>query len=29
MLERQGFNLVEAAFDGDPEVHLYILTLSP
>jgi len=26
MLERQGFNLVESAFDGDPNVHLYVLT---
>jgi ribosomal-protein-alanine N-acetyltransferase len=28
MLERQGFNLVESAFDGDPNVHLYVLTFA-
>lgn len=27
MLERQGFNLAEVAYDGDPEVSLYVLSV--
>lgn len=26
MLEQRGFHLVETEFDGDPNVHLYVLT---
>ncbi|HEY5645832.1 MAG TPA: GNAT family N-acetyltransferase [Pseudomonadales bacterium] len=29
MLERHGFNLVEDAFEGDPNVHLYVRTFDP